>query len=48
MAVIKRLDANRTGGHQFDGLGIFASGGAGTLQANLTRDNLLQRERDLR
>ena len=43
----QRLYLNFAGGHPFDGLRIFSRGGAGTLQADLARDNFLQRKIDV-
>ena len=38
----KRLHLNFSGGHPFDGLGIFTGGGARALQAYLPGDDFLQ------
>jgi len=38
----ERFYLDRAGGEKFDGLGIFAGGGTGTLQSNLTADHFLQ------
>src|SRR5215467_14036703 len=40
----ERLDLNLSGSHQFYGARILTGGCTGALQANLTRDDFLQRE----